>query len=555
MMLNQLARSRFRNLPENLFRSGEKGVYYDPSRFDTMFQDSSGTTPVTALGQPVGLILDLSQGLELGAELFANQSSTLDNSAGGATCSHNAASRSVTVSVAGASGNYPRLTVDLGLVTGKTYLVSGRIDGNRTGLSSPQVRLATVGTNNNLSYNSTTGEFFGRVVAAGSSLQILVDGTKTGTVTIATISARELKGNHAIQLTTTKRPKLEARVNLATNTGFSLGGVGSTPTGWIERGLVTGRVVASDSSSGYAMRVTGGGVTGGITSTDDIRLTISGWWAAGVSLTLKFKIRKAPGSGAGNAVFYFATTPTQAITLTDSWQEVSYTRTPSSTSKALFFGSSAPGVIYDVADVSVTLTSDASRPYQRVNSETDYTDIGAPRYLAFDGTDDFMQTQSIDFTGTDAMSVWAGIRKNSDAAQGMVVELSPSVVTNAGAFRLAAPAGVSASLSFAARGSATQIAEVATGYPSPRSSVLTGIADISSDSIVLRENSTQLASSSADLGTGNFGNYALNIGARAGTSGFFNGRLYGLIVAGKTASNDEIINNEQWMNSRMGRIY
>lgn len=43
-----------------LFASGESGIWYDPSDFATLFQDSAGTTPVTAVGQPVGLVLDKS---------------------------------------------------------------------------------------------------------------------------------------------------------------------------------------------------------------------------------------------------------------------------------------------------------------------------------------------------------------------------------------------------------------------------------------------------------------------------------------------------------------
>lgn len=46
--------------PSSLFASGEQGVWYDPSDFSTMFQDSAGTIPVTAVGQPVGRILDKS---------------------------------------------------------------------------------------------------------------------------------------------------------------------------------------------------------------------------------------------------------------------------------------------------------------------------------------------------------------------------------------------------------------------------------------------------------------------------------------------------------------
>lgn len=46
--------------PSQLFAAGEQGVWYDPSDFSTMFQDSAGTIPVTAVEQPVGRILDKS---------------------------------------------------------------------------------------------------------------------------------------------------------------------------------------------------------------------------------------------------------------------------------------------------------------------------------------------------------------------------------------------------------------------------------------------------------------------------------------------------------------
>jgi hypothetical protein len=46
--------------PQSLFSAGEQGAWYDPSDFSTMFQDSAGVTPVTAVEQPVGRILDKS---------------------------------------------------------------------------------------------------------------------------------------------------------------------------------------------------------------------------------------------------------------------------------------------------------------------------------------------------------------------------------------------------------------------------------------------------------------------------------------------------------------
>lgn len=46
--------------PITLFTSGKQGVWYDPSDKSTLFQDVAGTVPVTANGDPVGLMLDKS---------------------------------------------------------------------------------------------------------------------------------------------------------------------------------------------------------------------------------------------------------------------------------------------------------------------------------------------------------------------------------------------------------------------------------------------------------------------------------------------------------------
>lgn len=46
--------------PLSLFQNNEQGWLYDNSDMSTMFQDSAGTTPVTAVGQPVGKQLDKS---------------------------------------------------------------------------------------------------------------------------------------------------------------------------------------------------------------------------------------------------------------------------------------------------------------------------------------------------------------------------------------------------------------------------------------------------------------------------------------------------------------
>ena len=50
----------FDQLIKSLFATGEQGFAYDPNDLTTLYQDAAGTIPVTAAGQPVGLMLDKS---------------------------------------------------------------------------------------------------------------------------------------------------------------------------------------------------------------------------------------------------------------------------------------------------------------------------------------------------------------------------------------------------------------------------------------------------------------------------------------------------------------
>ena len=68
----------------------------------------------------------------------------------------------------------------------------------------------------------------------------------------------------------------------------------------------------------------------------------------------------------------------------------------------------------------------------------------------------------------------------------------------------------------------------------------------------LRVNGSQVGTSSADQGTGTFGNYPLFIGARNSASLFFNGHLYSLIVRGAQSNTGQISSTETWVASKTG---
>lgn len=173
-------------------------------------------------------------------------------------------------------------------------------------------------------------------------------------------------------------------------------------------------------------------------------------------------------------------------------------------------------------------------------------------YLAFNGVNQRLQTNNIDFTYGDKMFVSVGARKLSDATTGVVTELSNSF-SNAGIFDIFAPvAAGSATYTFGSGGTSAVALTSPAAYASPATNIISGIGNISAPSAILRVNGSQVAQSTSSQGTGNYGNYPLYIGARGGASLFFNGRLYGLVVAGKAASAGEIASTEAWLNQKTG---
>jgi hypothetical protein len=189
--------------------------------------------------------------------------------------------------------------------------------------------------------------------------------------------------------------------------------------------------------------------------------------------------------------------------------------------------------------------------YQRVVDAATYDAVGFLPYLQFDGIDDSMSTGSIDFTATDKMTVWAGVRKLSDAARGMVGELSDNANNS---FQINAPSAVAPlnNFAFASRGSVFPGFAQGNGYVSPISGVLTGIGEISTDANILRINGVQVDANTLDQGTGNYGNYPLYIGMRNNTLFPFNGWLTSLIVRGAQSTQSQIEATESWVNGKTG---
>jgi hypothetical protein len=243
------------------------------------------------------------------------------------------------------------------------------------------------------------------------------------------------------------------------------------------------------------------------------------------------------------------------------------------------FTQSEPGIWYDPADIT-TLFQDSTglipvttagqsvgkivdksgrgnhatqaialrRPTYQIDSS------GKP-YLLFDGVDDNMVT-SIVTPATDKVQAFAGVRKLSDAAVGTIVELSTNISSNNGAFVLFASFnGGSATPSYLLQSKGTVRSSSATplSYPAPITNVLASFGDIAGDTATVRVDGVPVITSATDQGTGNYLAYPIYIGARGGSSLFFNGRLYSLIVRfGANLATNQITSAENWVNGKTG---
>lgn len=172
----------------SLFAGSEEGVWYDPSDLTTLFQDVTGTDPVTTAGQTVALMLDKSQGLTLGPDVVG-PTWTIAADAGWSQVG----SDLVSVNGANFSAYQPILTL------GKTYEVQYEVYDYVSGTVS--VRTGASGVTVNYTAN---GVYTVRGVATDTSLYFMGFVTFNGKV--RNISVRELPGNHATQATAASRP-------------------------------------------------------------------------------------------------------------------------------------------------------------------------------------------------------------------------------------------------------------------------------------------------------------------------------------------------------------
>lgn len=560
-------------------------VWYDPSDLTTLFQDSYGTTKVTASGQPVGLMLDKSQGLVLGPERLTT---TTFESGLGAWQRHAGAADAVDIlngsmrvrDIGGMNGMarhsytttanvWHEATLTVSSPAGAHLLLYAGDQGS--GSNNLYTTLGGIGQ----VFNNTTFKVRWFQTTASASVTIMSAMADTS-IFVSSISVKELPGNHASQPTAGKRPILgrnpfTGRRNLLTYTeDFSNAAwekTGATITvnaTAAPDGTATADKLVENSSVSehrvYISVVTDGNVAGSIYVKRGERSKVGFGSQGGLAINAKFDL--VTGT--------FITNPSGEVTATalqNGWYRLSvrnlsgthvgpYIYLLDDSAASSYAGDGASGVYIWGAQLELGSTPTA---YQKVVSAYDVTEAGVNDcwYLQGDGVDDFLQTGNINLTGTDKLSVFAGVRKVDDAAR-IVMELSTSI-SYPGTFFLVtgADGGGTGYSSLAHGGGLSGLAisfQTATAftYSGADLAVLSIQHDIAGDLSTMRRNGVVGTPGTADKGTGNFGNYALYLFSRAGTISFFNGRLYPLIIVPRLTTTEETAATEKWIASKTG---
>lgn len=189
-----------------LFANGEQGFFYDPNDLSTMYQDAAGTIPVTAAGQPVGLVLDKSKGLALGSNLIPNGSFSSDTAWGkgaGWTIADGVARFDGSAAFSNLGNTTPSS------INGKWLRVE--LDLSNVGTLVTQVRILVSGALAATIPVSGAGKYSARVLGGSvPSIGIQSQGQSGANYafTLDNVSVKEAFGNHAYQSTSAARPIL-----------------------------------------------------------------------------------------------------------------------------------------------------------------------------------------------------------------------------------------------------------------------------------------------------------------------------------------------------------
>lgn len=564
--------------PLGLFAAGEQGGWYDPSDITSMFQDSTGTT-AAAVNSPVGLMLDKRLG-GAGADVFGGIGNPFTSVASWPILVGDG-----TRSVAGGklTLNYGTTSTTVGTSfvppTTSAYIINFTVDS----ISAGSVRILVGSAPGNGSVRIGTARTapgaYQEIVflTGGSTYYVELNKQDAGSVVISLTTSKPLAGNHLIQATSAARPTLKALYNRLTANNQASGWTNAVASGSTAATVTEVTGTLPDGTTGTFLRFSCGATAAG--GSFSFRYSLSSITTGTVSATARLWVRW--NSGGTQAAFTLAGTssaPAVAngdalINITPAWQEASVSCSSYAVSGQLYLGvgpdsrttaqAFVAASVFDVWMPDLRPTTDAALnipKYQRVTTLSDYDTSGFPMYLEFDGVDDGLASAAtVDLSGTNKVTLWAGVHKASDAAVAILAEHTTNGSAIDGGFYLTAPENAATpNYGFVTRGTASPSQRIITTFTAPVTTVLSVSLDNAAVSIatqvIPRANgvSPTIASGAGPTTVTNFANATFYVGRRAAASLPFIGRLYQLILRGAFSTAIQISSGEAYIASKTG---
>jgi len=473
------------------------GEIFDASDMSTMYQDAAGTIPVTAVEQPVGLMLDKSRGLMLGPELVTNGDFSNGSTGWVSTGADSATVLDGVVTLDGTTGSSSRFGTNIATVAGEFYKFSAYLkkgtDSTPTIIARDGTFPVSLGSTLGVSVSvSDTASFVAVTIffkAVSSSTAIYLNQyTSNGGLSymMGPVTVKSIKGYHATQSITASRPTLSARKNilLATET------------------LATQSVTTLAAT--YTLSFTG---TGSVTLSGTATGTLTGTGTDRVSLTF---------------------TPTAGtLTLTVS----------GSVTKAQLELSAVAG------------------PYQRVTTATNYdTDERYFKmYLRFDGVDDYLNLPYMGLYANGSASIVCARDAVSQATDTYIISERSTTDTDPKYFpsrQLASAGNMDAYISDDA-GTAV-LDTVGSPFSGVANAVIRSIVD-SGNNLKLFKNGVLAANDNyTRSGTLTLNNTTIGASVSTTTSNYASMKLYGLIVTKSALMDAQRVACERYLGRKSG---
>ena len=388
-----------------LFSSGANGAFLDANDWGptgtggtgVCFQDLSGTA-VTAMEQPVQLILDKSQGLKLGSELVVNGSNLVNTTGWTASGTATLSADTGRLKVIGGYA-YQAFTT----VVGKVYALSMDFTLNNAG----GFYIGTsVGGNQIYSSGAVTSSktLTAKFVATTTTTYISLWAWNSGTefCFYNNITCKNIAGNHAYVSASANRPIITARYNLRTKTEDK------THSDWTKTNCTAVDATTIKATAGttpsFASEVATVTASPYVMATNANKGTYSYLWMGDrgdpIIHSASFNLATGAVIGSSNC------TPSISLNADGTYRcTITYTRSTAGTaSQVEAFGDSVHTIDYPTKTWSGTetliVTKDDYRPsdqatgliptYQRVNTSTDYDTVGFPVREAYNGSNQLL---------------------------------------------------------------------------------------------------------------------------------------------------------------------